>query len=98
GRARSAPSCSKHLLHSMDPSNEGIHFVMGVICGERGPGRGCDAETGHDRLRAVVAGPNRDSLGVEYLTDVMWVNAIHGKAQNASPFPGGAYYAHTRDL
>jgi hypothetical protein len=82
----------------MDPSNEGIHFLMGVICRERGPGRGGDAETGHHRLRTVVAGPNRDSLGVEYLTDVMRVNAIHGKAQNASPLPGSAYYAHAQDL
>ena len=82
----------------MDPLDQRVHLFACVVYGERSAGRRRDAETGHDRLRTVMAGPNRDPFGVEYLTDVMRVNAIYRKAQNAGSFPRSAHHPHTRDL
>src|SRR4029079_2607732 len=75
----------EELLGAPERFYEGVDVVLVVVDVERGPGRRRDAEHPHQRLRAVVPGPDADAVLVEHLRDVVRVDALEGEGDRAAP-------------
>jgi MFS family permease len=65
-----------HPAHRVEPLHEALHVSHGVVHRERRTRRRRDAELAHQRLGAVVPGPDADALAAEDLTDVVRVRAL----------------------
>ena len=64
--------------------DEGVDVVGVVVDVEAGPAGGPDAEHPHERLGAVVAGPDAHVGLVEHLADVVGVEVAEGERQRAA--------------
>src|SRR5260221_12568906 len=84
-RCRSlAPGTSREYLadlHERPP--ERVQFLAGVVHREGRARRPRNLEAIHHRLRAVMAGPDRDTFLIEDRADVVGVHAVHDERQDA---------------
>jgi MFS family permease len=65
-----------HPAHRVEPAHQPLHVSHGVVHRERSTRRRRDAELAHQRLGAVVSGPDADALPAEDLPDVVRVRAL----------------------
>src|SRR5688572_26281357 len=56
---------SKELVRLLERLEQGVHLILGIVHGERGPARRRDTEALHERLRAVMPGPDRHPRPVD---------------------------------
>ena len=68
-----------------DGVTQGVDVGLVVVDVQRRPGGGGHAELAHQRLGAVVAGPDADAVLVEHLGEVMGVEVAEGEGQHAAP-------------
>src|SRR4029450_7578685 len=88
----SSPICLPCLAEEapdlVEAGDEGVDLVGGGVQVDRGPGGGLDPEPAQQRLGAVVAGPDRDPVGVQHLGDVVGVDVAEGEGDHAAAGPG----------
>src|SRR6516162_6034822 len=78
-------SHSEELLGVADPVDQGIHLGTGVVEVERGAGACLDTQRTVQRPGAMVSRPHRDAAVVEYLAEVVRVDAVHRERDRGSP-------------
>ena len=69
-----------------------------AVAGERGTGRGGDAEPLHQGLRTVMARADRNALAVEDGGDIVWMNTVEHEGKNTRLGVRGADQPKTPDL
>ena len=80
---RSKTSCASRIA-----SDQRVDVLRDVVGAEaRARGRG-DAQTGHQRLRAVVAGADAHAAAPEQLADVVGMDALDGERDDAAAVVG----------
>src|SRR5450755_2801779 len=70
--------------------DQSIDVLTGVVKGQRGANCALVPEPAHDRLRAVVAGPHRDSLAVKRAADLLGGEPVENERQYGRLLGGGA--------
>src|SRR5262249_46991873 len=78
--------------------HEGVDFFLGGVQGQGGPSGGRHAETVHERLGAVVAGPQGDSFLIQDRADVVRVDAVEYEGNRSGFLPGRTDEAYAGDL
>src|SRR5215469_17783804 len=78
----------EELLGGADPVDQGIHLGMGVVEVERGTGACLDTQCTMQRPGAMVSRPHRDAAIVEYLAEVVRVDAVQRERDRGSPVLG----------
>src|SRR5215469_5756402 len=82
-------SDAEELLGMADPGDEGVYLRGGVVEVERGAGARLDAKRPVQRPGAVMARTHRDTAVVEYLAEVVGVDAVQFERDGAAPVLGG---------
>jgi hypothetical protein len=77
--------------------NEMINILFGRVGREAGARRALDPQRQHQRLRAVMAVPQRQSIGVEPAANVFRPHTGNGKGHDPASLQGsyGSYHANT---
>jgi hypothetical protein len=70
---------SEKSLHSLNARGQRVDLLLGVVKSQRSAHRGGHAEAVHDRLSAMVAGPNRDTLAVQNSPHVVGMHAFQNE-------------------
>src|SRR5215475_15903248 len=81
-------SHSEELLGVTDPVDQGIYLGMRVVEVERGTGACLDTKRTVQRPGAMVPRPYRDAAVVEYLAEVVRVDAVQRERDRGSPVLG----------
>ena len=77
-RGLHAPNgASEHAHHALQRFHEAIDLFDGVVEGKRHAGHAFDPATGHERLRAMVAGADGKTQMVEQCAQIHRVNLAH---------------------
>src|SRR6266511_4777160 len=76
GPPRRIRPVSERLVDLVQALDEAVDLLGDRVEVEARPVRGGDAESGHQRLAAVVSGADRDALPVEDLRDVVRMDAL----------------------
>src|SRR5688500_1753888 len=74
----------EEALGGLDGVDERVDLLERVVDVERRACGGGRTQRAHQRLRAVVAGPHRDTLAVHDRADVVRVNALDREADSGS--------------
>ena len=83
--AHGYPISARHALAA--PATSASTVFRRVVHRERRARRGRDAEAIHDRLRAVMAGANRDAFAIDDRADVVRMDAVHHERHDARLAP-----------
>jgi MFS family permease len=75
----------KHAADRLEPLDEAFDVGHRVVDGKRGTRRRRDAESAHQRLRAVVTGSHADAVPPQDLADVVGVSALEGEGHKRAP-------------
>ena len=70
----------------MKSFNQSPHFTVSVVHAKRGARRGRHTEAFHKRLGAMVPGANGDAFLVENGPDIVRMDTLHDKRNNAGLF------------
>src|SRR5437773_7079774 len=76
------------VQHFLEARREAVHFLGRVIYVEGCAGGRRDVQPLHQRLRAVVAGPDRDPLHVQDRRDIVRVDVAEGERDHAAAAGG----------
>src|SRR5207247_7485673 len=79
GLRRARRPVSERLRDLVQGLDEAVDLLGDRVQVEARPVRGGDAESGHQRLAAVVSGADRDALPVADLRDVVRMDALEPK-------------------
>src|SRR5439155_11485190 len=85
----SAIALSEDTASLVDAVDEPVDLLAHRVEVEARAVRGRDAEPRHQRLAAVMPGPNRDTFGVEHLRHVVRVNALDVERDDSRAAVGG---------
>src|SRR4029079_3287840 len=79
---------TEDIAGTVERIGESVDILFVVVQIETGARGGIDAEAPHQRLGAVVPGPQADVALVEHLREIVWVDVAEPEAERGAPPPG----------